>query len=113
MRNASSASGVPFWCVRSPGDDVSDGIASPFLLGVEGAASGLGAVARWATRLLDRSIANSVTLWVTDGFDDTFESTDCAASELEERLVQMVRATGDHPSLLIRVSPCPDCEAAR
>lgn len=69
--------------------------------------------ASFAAAVAECASAAGIFVRLADGFDDTFESMDCAASELEERLVQMVRTTGDHPSLLLRVSPRPDCEAAR
>jgi hypothetical protein len=101
----SEGAAIPFLCLAQPEDDTSDRLISPHLLGVEGACAGAQAIAEWARCITQDTTVMRVMVWLTEGFDDTFERHDCGVEEASGLLVARIRAENDVPSMLLRIGP--------
>jgi len=99
----SPLSSLPFLLTQSQAEDTSDSLISPYAAGFAASAKALDAIGRWLVALLQSSRVDGVRLWMTEGFDSSFEHLElhasCFAAEIERR----VAAEGEVPSLCVSV----------
>lgn len=104
MRGAfSPETTIPFFCRARLGDDTSDRLISPHLLGVEGACSGAVVIADWIGCVVQGADVVRAMLWFTEGYDEAFERHDCAPEDAAGLLAARIREENDVPSLLLSI----------
>jgi hypothetical protein len=99
-----ASDGVAYMLTAEPNQDVSEELLDPFTrLGEEAAIDGdkLDAIVAWVRAVCSSPEIAYLDLWMTEGYDDTFEEIEVDAGSLKGELERRVRQFGDIPSLRV------------
>jgi hypothetical protein len=95
---------VPFLITRSINEDTSDALISPYVHGIEEVILAIGAIGRWLVSTLLSTRVECVRMWMTEGYDDSFQHHELTAEAFAAEVAHRVREAGDVPSLRLTIA---------
>lgn len=90
---------APFLLTRSPNEDTSDALISPYVGGLDATILAVQTIGRWVRCTLLSARVAGVRMWMTEGFDDSFEHHEVTPEQFTVDVTQRIRDEVDVPSL--------------